>query len=415
MRSALMAALLLSAVLSASAALSLTMEQAVTLGLENNMELKAKQAELGKAEAEVIGAAEIPNPSFQYGYESLKNREYEIDRSETFTVSQSIDFLWKRGKRVEAAEKSREARDLLLRHETSGVAVQIRQTYGKVLLLEENSRQLSELAASFSEVVRIVQARVAEGDAAEGELLKLGVERGKLQRTVAAAKAEALSERRKLGLLIVRDINEVVLTDSLTFTPLRADARQLLEQSWEHRSDIVGQLRLTEAAAAAVSAAKRDGLPAIAVEAGYKRQSGGFSGMIFGVSVPLPFWNQNRSAIAKAEAGREQQHHAAQLARKTAQIEVLTQFDKAAGLSERVGEMLRQLESAQTVSQTVSRGARLAYEEGASTLIELLDAVRFEKDLVMEYNSSLHEYRSTVFDLERTAGSVLTVREENRQ
>lgn len=411
MRSALMAALLLSAVFSASAALSLTMEQAVTMGLENNLELKAKQAELGKAEAEVIGAAEVPNPSFQYGYESLKNREHEIDRSETYTVSQPIDFLWKRGKRVEAAQKNREARELLLQHETSGIAAQIRQTYGKVLLLEENSRQLSELAASFSEVVRIVQARVTEGDAAEAELLKLGVEQGKLKRSVAVAKSEALSERRKLGLFIGRDTREVVLTDSLKYTSLRADARQLVEQSWERRSDLVGQSRLTEAAEAAVSAAKRDVLPAIAVEAGYKRQSGGFNGMVFGVSVPLPFWNQNRGAIAKAEAEREQQRQAAELARRTARMEVLTQIDKADGLSERVGEILRQLESA----QTVSKGARLAYEEGASTLIELLDAVRFEKDLVMEYNTSLHEYWSTVFDLERTAGTALTAREESKQ
>lgn len=411
MRIVLMAALLLSAGFTASIAQSLTMEQAVTMGLENNLELKAKQAELDRTEAEVLAAGEVPNPTFRYDYESLKNHEQLTDRTETYSVNQPIDFLWKRGKRMEAAEKTRAARELLIRHETSGIAAQIRQAYGKVLLLEENSRQLSELAASFSEVVRIVQARVEEGDAAEAEQLKLGVERGKLQRAVAVAKAEALSERRRLDILSGLDTRVVVLTDSLKYMSLRTDVRLLLEQSWERRSDLVGQSRLTEAAEAAVSAAKRDVLPAIAIEAGYKRQSGGFNGMVFGVSVPLPFWNQNRSAIAKAEADREQQRHTAQLARRTAQMEVLTQIDRVEGLSERVGEMIRQLESA----QTVSKGARLAYEEGSSTLIELLDAIRFEKDLVLEYNVALYEYWSTVFDLERTVGTALTVREENKQ
>ncbi|HSW62413.1 MAG TPA: TolC family protein [Dissulfurispiraceae bacterium] len=408
MRIALMAAFLLSTIFSASAVMSLTMEQAVTMGLENNMELKTKQAELSKSEAELIGAGEVPNPTFQYGYESLKNREQAVDRSETYTVNQPIDFLWKRGKRVEAAAKSRDARELLLRHETSGIAAQIRQTYGKVLLLEDNSRLLSELAASFSDVVRVVQARVAEGDAAEAELLKLGVERGKLQRVAAVAKADALSERRKLGLLIGGDTREVVLTDSLKYTALRADARQFVEQSLERRSDLVGRLRLTEAAEAAVSAAKRDVLPAIAIEAGYKRQAGGFNGAVFGISVPLPFWNQNSSAIAKAEAERTQQRHAAMLALRNAQIEVQTQLDKVDVFSARLAGMARQLESA----QIITKGARIAYEEGTNSLIDLLDAVRFEKDLLMEYNASLLEYWSTVFDLERTAGTVLAAREE---
>jgi cobalt-zinc-cadmium efflux system outer membrane protein len=278
-------------------------------------------------------------------------------------------------------------------------------------VLEDNSRLLSDLALIFSDVVRIVNARVAEGDAAESELLKLGVERGKLQRTVETSQVEALAERRKLALMTGLARNDFVLTDPLRFTPVQADTRRIVEHAWTRRADLLGQDRLTEAAESAVSAAKRDVLPAIAIEAGYKRQTGGFNGVVFGMSVPIPLWNQNRAAIARAEAEMTQQRYAAMLARRNAQIEVQTQLDKVDVLSVRLAGMAQQLESA----QAITKGARVAYEEGANSLIDLLDAVRFEKDLVMEYNASLYDYWSTVFDLERTTGTVLTTQGELKQ
>ncbi|MCK7478878.1 MAG: TolC family protein [Candidatus Moduliflexus flocculans] len=110
--------------------MTLSLEEAEKFFIENNPDVKAKRAEIGKADADIIEAQAIPNPSLRYELESLKDGERETEQ--TFSVSQSLDIFRKRSKKREAAEKRREAGALLLDHDVTEMTVQMKQTYCRI-------------------------------------------------------------------------------------------------------------------------------------------------------------------------------------------------------------------------------------------------------------------------------------------
>ena len=126
------------------------------------------------------------------------------------------------------------------------------------------------------------------------------------------------------------------------------------------------------------------------------KESAGFS-----VGIKLPLWNANRGEIARAEA--EQQVAAAAAAREG--IEVLTELEarltdlvvaaEQAALLE--GEILPQANRSLEL-------ARLLYEEGETSLLDLLDAQRTFREAQRERLESHLAQAFAVADVQRLAG-----------
>ncbi|NTU42906.1 MAG: TolC family protein [Nitrospirales bacterium] len=87
--------------------------------------------------------------------------------------------------------------------------------------------------------------------------------------------------------------------------------------------------------------------------------------------------------------------------KKGALNEVSVFLSKISSLKARIAGISRQLGSA----RELTRIAALSYEEGDAGMLDLLDALRSEKELTMEYHSSVHELRAAVFGLEKATGT----------
>jgi len=386
----------------AAAVYLLSMEEAEKMFFENNLEIKAKKADVEKSDAEVVDARILPNPQAAYNIQSVKNSGTE--REETYSLSQRIDISGKRSKKMEAAMKKRDARALFVEHDTAGLLSQMKQSFYKVLFLKENEKALSEIAGVFSDVERKTEARVSAGDASEADLMKLVGEKNKIVRGREALRADLKSEKRKLALLLNIQEPELEVSGEFSVKPLSSGILELTGMRQQNRPDIKGQGKTVEASEVSLSASKKEAIPTIDLEAGYKKRTGGFNGFVFGISVPLPLFDRNQGGIARAQAELQQEKIIFEAMKKAAAYEANLLFDRIASLQARVEDLSRQLE----MSRELTRIAGIAYEEGETGLLDLLDAVRSEKELVVENNTAVYDYWAARFELEKNIGAKVT-------
>jgi len=380
----------------------LSMKDAEMLFLENNLDIRSRKIGLQKSDATILDAKALPNPVARYSLESLKNGERENE--ETYSVIQNMDISGKRGRKIEAASKNKEAAMLFLEHEISGLLLQMKQTYYKILLLNENEKALSGIAGAFSEVERKIAARVRAGDVSEADLMKLTGEKNKIIRGLDALRTDLKSEKRKLALLLNMQGTDFDVSGDFSVKPLPVSILELTGLEQQNRPDIMGQGKTVEASEVSVSASKKEALPTIDLEAGYKKRTGGFNGFVFGLSIPLPLFDRNQGNIARAEAELQQEKIVFEAMKKAADYEAHLLFDRLASLETRLADLSRHLETAKELTLI----AGIAYEEGETGLLELFDAARSEKELTIEHNTAVYEHRVSFFELEKALGKRLT-------
>ena len=402
MKTALTAAFLLFASLQpVFAEYLISIEDAESLLVENSIELKAKKEDLKKSDADVVGARLLPNPEVKYFLAT--DGSGQNDREVTYSVVQPVDLAGKRGKRIEMTEKRRDAGRLFFDYELLATLSQMKQLYYRILLLQENERAIAGIVETAREVEVKTASRVDSGDASEVELMKIGSERKKFARLLDNFKVEIGMERKKLALVLNLPSPEFILKDTFQYQPLSQNLKDMAEGSLETRADVKAQAKVVDAAESSLSLARREAIPSVGVEAGYRRWVGGSDGVVFGLSIPIPIFDRGQGKIASAYAEKEKQRLNYQFLKKYAANEISVILGRILLYQGRIADMTGQV---RTVGE-MTKISRIAYEEGEVSLIELLDAVRSERDLIMEYNNAVYEYWASIFELERATSSRL--------
>ncbi|MBA4419128.1 MAG: hypothetical protein C0392_14660 [Syntrophus sp. (in: bacteria)] len=393
--------LLLMSLQPAFAGYLLSMGDAEKLLVENSIELRAKKQDLKKSDAEVTGARLLPNPDIKY-YLATEGSGPN-NKESTYSVVQPIDFAGKRGKRIETAEKKRDAGRLLFDYEALAMVSQMKQVYYRILLLKENERAITGIIEMSEEVERKTASKVDVGDTSEVDLMKIRSEKKKFLRLIENLKADIVVERKKLALTLNLPDLEFVLNEKFQYQLPSPDINKIAEEVLETRTDIRAQAAVVDASTSSLALAKREAIPSIGVEAGYRRWVGGSDGVVFGLAIPLPIFDRGQGKIAAAFAENEKQRLNYELLKRYAANEISVLRDRITHYQARIADMAGQLRT----SKEMTKISRISYEEGEANLIELLDSVRSEKDLIMEYNSAVYEYWASIFELERATNSRL--------
>ncbi|MGI8735001.1 MAG: TolC family protein [Pyrinomonadaceae bacterium] len=386
----------------------LTLQGATEEFLRRNLSLEAARFEIGVAEAERIGARLRPRPGLTFSAENLRisgptpfNHLYEIGA----TAAQPIELGNRQGLRLEVAERGiavAEARmtDVLRRR-----LFELKRTYYEAILARAILRIARENREGFDELVRFNTARFEEGYIAEGELIKVRLERIKFDTVTANAN---LSFRQAaiqlLELLGASDYERAAALDvsgSLEVRPLSLSLIQLRELALANRPDV----KLTEAEMARIeSVAKLERSRAkgeITPYVGYKRV-GVDNAVLAGVTVPLPFGNRNQGGIARAEAERKVAESNLRFARNRALAEV----EAAYRAYETAREQVKAYEAGVLDQANESSEITLAaYREGAAELISLLEAQRTRAEIRTNYFRALFDYHTALFQLELATGT----------
>lgn len=218
--------------------------------------------------------------------------------------------------------------------------------------------------ATLAALARAMTARAAEGRSAEGHAARVRLEAASVasraaRRRAAVARADAqLAAALGLG----------------AATPVRIVAPSCAPAAMEGGGIAAARLATARAdrAAAEGAVARAARIPDLAPQVGYRR-TGGFSGLLLGLAVPLPLRNGGGDAVAAAEAERS--------AAAGEEAAVLRRLDAdAAGARAALALLDARAETFGAAWQAdLDRSvtaAEAAWAEGAGTLAELLEARR---------------------------------------
>ena len=382
----------------------LTAAEAVQIALLNNQNLQATYEELGVAQAELVEAGLLRNPTLGAEVRFPRHARLPVE----FDVSQSFLDLLVLPLRKRAAGAAFEAAKLRVTSEVLNKAAQVRAAFyraqGSVQLVEMRRGIVSATDASFDAARRLHEAgNITDLAFANERALH---EQAKVD--LAKAQRESMDAREELNSLMGVWGSDTAWTVAPRLPDLPAEeitATRLESLAVSQRTDLGAARQEVEVAAQSLGLNQYTALFSdLEVGGHFEQDADGTTTVGPSVRVPLPIFNQGQAAVAAAQARlRQSQHRHAALA-----VEIRAQVRRARNhmlaarsLAEYYARVIVPLRH-QIVEQT-----QLEYNAMLAGIFQLLQAKQGEIDAGREYVEALQNYWVARTELERAVGGRL--------
>ena len=388
-----------------------SLDDAIRLALQHNHALQAMRSTILQSQAEEITANLRPNPTLGLDAQFLPifqpnefSHDY-IDQQSQFDAG--IGYLFERGKKRQ--HRLQAARDLtaVVRSQVSDSERQlifnVGQQFVDVLLAESTLDFAVQDLASFEKTVNISNERYRVGDMSESDLLKIKLQLLQFQTDVSAAKLAKMQGlatlRQLLGFESVPDDYDVQGT--LEYQPVHSDTNSLKALAAMNRPDLrAAQLAVT-AAESQMALQKANAKMDITGTFDYSHTSGVNSGSFF-YNMPLPVFDRNQGEIARAQYAITQAQEQASETAQQVSTDVVQAYENL-----RTNDQIIQLYQGGYVDQAKqSRDiSEYAYQKGAASLLDFLDAERTYRANQLAYRQALASYMLAIEQMRQAVGT----------
>lgn len=383
----------------------LTLERVLDRFLQRNLSVEAARYQVEAARAEQIAARLRSNPGLTVSAENIKlsgdtpfNRLYEVST----TYAQTFELGGKRRLRREVADLVVSVAEAELADVLRLRLFEVKRAYYEAVLARYALFNALENRASFDELIEFNRVRFEEGAIAEGELLKVRLERVKFD--AAYSQAELAQRQALIRLLQLLGESEFsrpeTVAGELSFAAITVELARLKEMALQDRADVkAAELGITLAERRIALERARNSMD-ITPFAGYKRV-GIDNTVLFGVTIPLRFNDRNQAGIARALADEKVARTQLALVRNRALAEVESAYRAYETARDQVATFQRELLQQASESYTISLAA---YQEGATDLLPLLEAQRTRAEIRQQYYRTLFDYQTSILMLEQAVG-----------
>jgi cobalt-zinc-cadmium efflux system outer membrane protein len=392
-------------------AVRITLDDAIQIALAHNHNLLAQRTTINQNQAQEITANLRPNPSLTLDAQFLPifnpgnfNSTY-IDETAQFDAG--ISYLFERGdkrqRRLQAAkDQTAETRSTVADNErtlTNNVATQFINA-----LLAESTLELAETdLKSFQQTVDIGREQYKAGDISEGDLLKIQLQLLQFQTDVSQARlarVQALTMLRQLlGYGSVPADYDV--SGDLAYQQLNAGKEDLQAMALRQRPDLVAARQAVIAAQSQYALAKANGKQDVTLTFDYDHVSASNNGSFF-FNINVPIFNRNQGEIARTNYVIDQ----AEEQEKAAADTVMSDVENAYEGVRTNNEVIRLYQGGYIDQATKSRDiSKFAYEHGAASLLDFLDAERSYRATQLAYRQSLAAYEMAMEQLREAVGT----------
>lgn len=380
-----------------------TLDQVLQLLSERSPRTLAERATVDVAAADRITATTSPNPTISYGGSHLfSGLSTGAITQHQVTVDQPLLVGHQRQARLAVADLNVAAERARINVSLAERRVEVRQAFVSLLARQEDLKILEASKADLDRIEQVVRGRAQAGDRSRYDVLRIETEGRLLEVDVMNASTDVDDAAGHLAALLGfpgwKPRAEGALAPGVTPT----DFDSLWTIAEKQRPSLVAAAQQESVARGHVLLAERERRPVPTVSGGalFTSDVTGTSA-VFGVAVPLPVFDRNRGAIAKAgaEATAAARAHDAEAAETRAEIE----RTRATYVSRQEILTLVDREIAQRMPE-LRRMAEDAYREGRGDILELLDATRSLKDLQMVRVKQLELTRLAEEDVIAAAG-----------
>ncbi len=389
-----------------------TCEDIIRRALVSNIELAAARLDTERARARLRQSQLRPNPTIEFEQTSGNLTGSKGERETSIGFSLPLEINGQRRSRINLARVEVEAATAEIADRERRLAAEVRAAYAETLALIREIEITEGVNSLDTEMARIVEARVEEGDSApiELNLLRVEVERLKSRRTLVEGRLQAAMLRLKTlaGIPVSEPLRvREDLAASLSPAP-PPSLEAALDIALQSRPDLRLARLGEKLAEAGLQLARAQSKPDLTAFTKYSSVRSAFDDtpvgvlrdsdklLTFGVSISLPFFNRNQGAKAEAAAAIIQAQRRREFVEQLIRAEVAGAFAR--------------LEAAQSAIDTFERGVlarssqnvqsiRAAYQLGAFRLTELLVEQRRLLDSEREFIEALAERSRAMADL----------------
>lgn len=339
-----------------------------------------------------------------------------LDRETSLYATLPLEPLfqrWPSARRAGAEVQAAEAELALARRD---VALAVARAFYRLATAQATAEGAEEVRDRLADLAAYNHARVAEGVTAEGDLIRIQVELDRAEAGLALERVEQARARAELAAHLGPSPAEgggpgLPMIDSLRITVepgLMADTvlpplEVVLARAREVRPDLVASRERVAAERAGATLQRTAIIRQVGATFGVKRV-GGTNTMIAGLSLPIPLFDQNVGEIRRAGGQRA----AAEQELAWTERQVLAQVSGAYAAAQLLTEQVRRLDRTFLSRAEESRAIALAaYQEGAASLLQVLDASRALAEARVTYYRVLFAQRESLLELRIMAGTEL--------
>ena len=392
-------------------AMRVTLDQAINLAIQHNHSLQAARTTILQSQAQQITANLRPNPVlsgdalFLPVFEPSNFTHDYLDTNSQFDVG--LSYLFERGKkrqhRLQAAKDQTAVTTAQVSDNERTLTLNVASQFIAALLAQANLDLAQNNLASFQQTVDISQASFQAGAMSEGDLLKIKLQMLQFQTDVSAAtlaRVQALASLRQLlGYESVPENYEVV--GDLEYKAVNLSEDDLKAMALRQRPDVrAAQLGITAAQSQydlARANCKRD----VGATFDYTHVASTDSGSFFG-NIQLPIFDRNQGEIARTRYAIAQSQELSSEQAALALTDVVNSYESLR-TSDQVVQLyqsgyLKQSQDSRDISQ-------YAYQRGAATLLDYLDAERSYRATEFAYRQALANYMAALEQLRAAVGT----------
>lgn len=383
------------------------LDRIIDLALERNPTIAGAQGAILQNEGRQTQAGAYPNPTIGGNTGRGAIRDPSIGQRVNeygMTLHQTVEWPGMRAARQDAADAGLASATVGLEEAKLNLIAEVKQVFYELLLAERTVDLLQQNLEIVQDVLRIVKARVRSGEGPQFEAVKAEVEVLKAKQEMTKAKnvvrvklvgldtltAGALGPRYKVqgDFRLLRD---------------RLDPEQMAARDLSQHPILKRQGKLVEQAEFTVTKERQGRVPNVTLFGGYARDAGR-EGIVAGVSVPTPLWYLQQGHIAAA-LGTQRREEAELIRARNDLGRAINQHAREAETAQE--QILVYEEGLLKQAQEALRIAQLSFRQGASSLLDVLDAQRVQRQITVDYNLARFELSLALTRFERALGGPL--------
>jgi cobalt-zinc-cadmium efflux system outer membrane protein len=383
-----------------------TLNTVLELALAHNPTMAGAQGYMRQSRGEQVAAGAYLNPSISgyAGHGSIRDPSTGVSITErTVTVQQPLEWQGKRRARQQAADAGAAGASAAMEETRLNVIAETKVAFYNVLFAQRDVELASQNLAMVEEVLRTVKARVAAGEATPFETMKATVEVQKAKKEAARAQNALVVVRAKLDMVTAGMLGREFSIQG-DFEPLQQglDPEALTARALDQHPTLRRLSKLVEQAEFSATLERESRIPNVTVQGNYHREAGDES-LTAGLSVPLPLWYRRQGEIETALGAR----HRAEAERLRAQNEITQAITQHVQDVRTANEQLQVFETGllKQAEQTL-RVARVSFQQGAASLLDLLDSQRVYRQTLLEYAQTRTDLSIALARLERAVGGI---------
>jgi cobalt-zinc-cadmium efflux system outer membrane protein len=388
----------------------ISLDDAIRLALQHNHALQALRTTIQQSLAEEITANLRPNPTLGLDAQFLPLQPSQITSDYINQQAQfdaGVGYLFERGRKRQHRLQAAQDVTALVRSQVSDserqLTFNVGQQFVDTLLAESTLEFAQQDLDSFQKTVEISKERYRVGDLSEGDYLKIKLQLLQFQSDVSAAKLAKLQAlaalRQLLGFESVPDDYDVQGT--LDYQPVHADMTGLKSLAALNRPDLRAAQQAVVAAESQLALQKANGKWDFNGTFNYTHTAGTNSGAFF-YNMPLQFFNRNQGEIQRASYGITQAQQQASETTQQVSTDVLQAYENL-----RTNDQIVQLYQGGYVDEAKqSRDiSEYAYQKGAASLLDYLDAERTYRANQLAYRQALANYMLALEQVRQAVGT----------